>query len=956
MNTRIRILCWALLLCSTAVQAALIDSSEARRRAICFLQEGRGAQARRLAPTAGETALSLELDGGQYFVFGIDKAKGFVIVGGTGDILGYSDEATFRTDGLPANVRAWLDGYADEIRWMECHDILPTEDRLQATSRRAVQSMVKHAVSPLLTCRWNQGSPYNTQCPMDGTSRSVTGCVATAMAQVLYYHRTENRSTLSATSAYTKSSKTVAALPTTTIDWSQLIDDYSGSYTTTQQQAVATLMQYAGAAVEMDYSSSLSSAYAEDIPAALSGCFGYDADVAVATRNNYLYDDWVDVVYRELTENGPVLYTGQSAGGGHAFVVDGYEEDDYFHVNWGWGGTANGWFRLSVMNPYDQGIGGSTSKSGFDFMQDIIVNVHPQNNGVSESVPATTAGSGTLSVVSGSWKLGGNGTAVMGYPTTVIVKVKNTGNEDYDGDLRLGALPVSSQSFFGNTFFLPTGEAGIFLASCWLHLAAGDTKEVSYTFTPAVAKLYAIAPLDKSVDLSNLSGTSILSLLGNYTTLNISSGGSSNQLSVNSAPAIINEKPSSSAFYGTALRLSFTLQNSGAVTYNDGVLVRLSGGGTTMNCPLSSNIAAGGTQTFEALFTGLTTGAAYTVRLCYGGGSLIAQYGPYTCQAGITTYDANGIPTASAPATALAVGNDALAVDLTGSGVTMVTPGGNPNTLYFLGSGDAVPDGLDGCNIVKDGMIETLSLTDGHDFYTPMTFTAGEVTYTRRFTTGADGKKGWTTLVLPFDVTEVRCGNRQIDWFHSASDRGKHFWVKTFSGEGSGSVLFDYATEMTVGTPYIVAVPGSKWGEDWDLTDKDIIFVGPQNTEVIAGQTCCVTGRQLKFVGSLRTTAVTDVYTTNTDGTAFVKTSADSAPFRAYFQPFSYLPLSVLAIGSADSKTTDIDETVSEPLETDDTEVYDLYGRRMEKGTKGVYVIKSARGHMHGKNSKKYLK
>ena len=919
------------------VQAGVVTQEAARVKAARFLSGLRAAGARG-TETVRQGQLHAVAVPARCHVFNAEGG-GFVIVSADdrcADILGYSTVGSVpeRGDSLPPGLRGWLEACNHELQLLD--DQPDNAASRMTTGQRRSVSAAKTPVSPLLTCRWNQGAPYNAQCPLDGSVHSVTGCVATAMAQVLYYHRMENSRELGATEAYTESGKTVEALPATTLDWSLLIDDYSDTYTETQQQAVATLMQYAGAAVKMDYSASLSTALAKDIPAAFCSCFGYDADVAVAHRNDYTYDDWVDLVYGELATNGPVLYTGQSAGGGHAFVVDGYEEDDFFHVNWGWGGTADGYFKLSVMNPYDQGIGGSTSKSGFDFMQDIIVNVHPQDDGISETVPTATAGSGKLSVVSGSWKLGGNGTAIVGSPTTVLVTIQNTDSEDYDGDIRLGAVPVSKKSVFGYTTYLPTGEAGVILSSQWGHLATGETKEISYTFTPTAAKMYAIAPLDKSIELSSLSGSALLSLLSNYTTLTISSGSASNQLSVNGGLTIGNEQPSSSAFYDTGLRLSFTLRNSGAVAYGDGVLVRLLGGGSTRNVLCPSDICASGTQTFEASFTGLTAGTSYNVQVCYGGGTLIAQYGPYTCQAGVTSYDADGRPSGMAPATALTVEADALAVDLTGCGVTEVTPNGNPNTLYFIGSGDNMPEGLADCNVVRDGTAATLSLIDGYDFYTPQPFTATTATYTRRFTTGADGRKGWTTMMLPFDVSEVRCGERVIDWFHGPTDGGKHFWVKAFAAENDGKVLFDYANDISAGMPYIVAVPGSKWGEAWDLTGRDITFVSEPGCQIISGGSG-VTGRDLKFTGSTRHEDVADVYVTNDEGTAFVVTQDGSDAFRAYFQPFSSLPLAALGIGSVDRGTTAIEEAPC-GQSAGQPETYDLSGRRVKNPRKGLYI------------------
>lgn len=934
MNRRL-VIVWVLLLCSIIGQASGIDREEARRRAVSFLQEGRNRQARRLAPMVQQTALDCVMDGGRYYVFNIGQDKGFVIVGATGDVLGYGDEGAFCADVLPQNVRAWLEGYGDEMRYMEEHGGL-SEKQTTQTARRA---KAKNAVAPLLTCLWNQGSPYNTLCPMDGSSHSVTGCVATAMAQMMYYHRMENRNALSATVEYTKNSKTVAALPATTIDWMLLQDDYSDTYTEAAATAMATLMQYAGAAVKMDYSASVSNAYAKDIPAALSGCFGYDGDAAVISRNNYTYEDWVDIVYKELTENGPVIYCGQSTGGGHAFVVDGYDEEDYFHVNWGWGGVSNGYFRLSVMNPYEQGIGGSTAKSGFDFMQDIIVNVHPQDNGISETVPQATANS-SASLSQSGWALGGNGTASVGSPCTVTVNVKNTASEDYEGDLRLGALPVNKQTIFGNTIYLPTGESGVILASQWVRIAAGETKTVSYTFTPTTAKIYAISVLDKTVAIDNLS----LSALAGYTTLTVSSAVSTT-LTMNSAPVLTYNVKSASEFYGPLLGVTFTLQSSAA--YDGSVLTRLidETGNIIATELLQGSFTAGGTQTFSVAFGGLTEDKNYRVQVFNGTDmTMVGSTYSFNSVAGLTTYDANGTITSVALTATVTAPADALAVDMSAGGVTLVTPNSNPNTLYIVAPTDN-PNGLEGCNVIRDGMAETLTLHDGYSFYSPVDFEAREVSYTRTFENGTTGTGGWGTIVLPFDVATVRCGERTIDWFHSGSDEGKHFWVKEFVSDASNSVTFDYADRMQANVPYIIAVPGNRWGEAWNLTGKSIVF-SAENVTINAQASPTVSGGNYKFAGCTSKQMASNCYVTNAAGNAFIySSSAEVDAFHACFVPFEYLswsaPQTLSIVSPDDGNATSIDRTQN-MIDEKPTAVYSLAGVRVGHGVEqlphGIYV------------------
>ena len=211
------------------------------------------------------------------------------------------------------------------------------------------------------------------------------------MAQVIYYssmkagkHPVE---TLAAIDAYDCSTRWgglgkvhVDAVPAeTALDWDNMLEDYTGDPTEVQETAVATLMQICGAAVHMDYANSAnggSSASTSLVPSALVTYFGYDGTVRKMSRDAYTLATWTEIIYDELAAERPVLYDGQSSGGGHAFVVDGYDGDELFHVNWGWGGSQDNYFALSVMNPGDNsGIGASTSNDGYSFGQEAVIGI-----------------------------------------------------------------------------------------------------------------------------------------------------------------------------------------------------------------------------------------------------------------------------------------------------------------------------------------------------------------------------------------------------------------------------------------------------------------------------------------------------------------------------------------------------------------------------------------------------
>lgn len=306
-----------------------------------------------------------------YYVFNAGNDGGYVIVSGDDridPILGYVDHGTFDPDNIPENMKAYLDSFSEEIKYVIDNDLQPTSPQLK---RRSKVQGAKHSVPELLTCRWNQNLPYNLTLDYywkeDSTqARPATGCIATAWAQVVYFHKWPDEIKVTIPS-YSKTYKlsngmektvTYSAIPKgTKIDWDNMQDTYSCSEShahTVADTAVANLMYYVGKAVKMSYGGSSSASYhtSEFIQ-----YFGYDDCANRISRDDYDIDGWVDVIYNELAEGYPIPVAGTKVTGAHAFVVDGFDGDELFHVNWGWGGTGNGWFLLGVLNRWNRGNG-----------------------------------------------------------------------------------------------------------------------------------------------------------------------------------------------------------------------------------------------------------------------------------------------------------------------------------------------------------------------------------------------------------------------------------------------------------------------------------------------------------------------------------------------------------------------------------------------------------------------
>ena len=337
---------------------------------------------------------SVEAEDGQpyYYVFNAGGDGGYVIISGddrTEPILGYVDQGSFDPDNIPENMRSWLQLYADQIKFIIDNDIQPGSPLIK--KRNKVQS-TKHSIPELLTTRWNQGHPYNLLCPKyykgDGSQAyPASGCVATAMAQVVNYYKfpEKTKAVIPAHSnTYTlddgtEKTVTAKAIPRNTkIDWENMRDTYNCNddhVHDAQDTAVAKLVLYCGQGVKMGWnkSSGASTSRARDF---FVTYFGFNECAYWGSRGSYSIDEWFDMLYHEIELGYPVLYAGHSSGGGHAFVLDGFDGDNLFHVNWGWGGGSNGWFLVSILNPGDNsGMGASSSSDGYSMSQGAVFNL-----------------------------------------------------------------------------------------------------------------------------------------------------------------------------------------------------------------------------------------------------------------------------------------------------------------------------------------------------------------------------------------------------------------------------------------------------------------------------------------------------------------------------------------------------------------------------------------------------
>lgn len=316
------------------------------------------------------------------YVFNKAGENGFMILPAddavTSPLLGYTDKGSFDLAASSPDFVWWLGQYEAEILWAAEHpqrsscDYSPRADRAE--------------IDPIVQTYWNQLAPYNDLCPEYQGSRCPSGCVATAMAQVMKHWNYPERGKGQITYIPSEYIDYELSLDLSGIEfeWDKMLPRYDSNSSAESKKAVASLMYSCGVGALMAYGPEASSAGYEDSALALIRNFGYDAGMRLMKRDYFGIDAWNDLVYSELAAGRPVLYGGGNSTVAHAFVCDGYRSDGYFHINWGWGGWQDGYFKLSALNPGQSGVGGAAG--GYNIEQEMIMGIRPPS-GSTEIIP-----------------------------------------------------------------------------------------------------------------------------------------------------------------------------------------------------------------------------------------------------------------------------------------------------------------------------------------------------------------------------------------------------------------------------------------------------------------------------------------------------------------------------------------------------------------------------------------
>lgn len=414
-----------LLAATTSLTAQHVSVDEATLRARAFLSNSAGGGASH-APLRSALSLAHTAQIGgeaQFYVFNNGDDQGYVIVGAderATEILGYSQSGSFDYNTLPDNMRAFLEGYQSQIHHAIGQDLrLPAESQTAASRRMAAAS--RHDIAQLVKTKWNQTDPYNSKIPTlpDGT-RMYTGCAITAVAQMMKYWE------YPATGTGSKSFKRTPTVPSdmtpveltfeadfanTHYDWSNMLDEYIeewdhdrwaqglpgwvGTWTQEQADAVGTLMYHISVSADTDYGAIGTSGSGASFTTAVKGLidnFGYSNKAQSLSRDGFTDEEWEEAIYNELDASRPILYSGfTQSGPGHGFVLHGYDaSNNLFAINWGWGGSSDGYFALTgtkALSPSSLGAGGGDDYSGFIKKQSAFIGVCPKDQGLDSNIP-----------------------------------------------------------------------------------------------------------------------------------------------------------------------------------------------------------------------------------------------------------------------------------------------------------------------------------------------------------------------------------------------------------------------------------------------------------------------------------------------------------------------------------------------------------------------------------------
>lgn len=363
------------------VVAAPIDEQAARQIALDFFARNStrsasvGVELEWATTQTGQVGrvgkLGMDFADPNIYIYNRTDMDGFVVVAADSSvepIIGFSFDREFDSYNMAPALQEILSAWSNQIAAMS------SEKSAETRSTTIVEEVNYNSAL------WNQGTPFNDECPLVNGGRSVTGCVATAMSIICYYNKWPLGGTGTAPEYSYSYNNLEVTIPehklSSSYNYGTMLHSYNYGYTSTQGAAVASLMHDMGRAVRMQYSPEASGAFSEEVAGVMSKYFGYSKGATYNSRDSYSSIEWFELMRKNLDAYGPTFYSGSGSAGGHAFVIDGYATNDYFSVNFGWGGANNGYFLLPYIEfYYDQGAiwGLTPDKNGTSTYKDNLV-------------------------------------------------------------------------------------------------------------------------------------------------------------------------------------------------------------------------------------------------------------------------------------------------------------------------------------------------------------------------------------------------------------------------------------------------------------------------------------------------------------------------------------------------------------------------------------------------------
>ncbi len=500
-----------------------------------------------------------ETDGKAFYLFNNGGNKGFVIVSGDDrlpEVIGYATSGTMAEDNMPIQLKSLLDAFEKQYGEMAGDDTRLESAMAERMALAESSAAANVSVMPLLgDIEWDQGTPYNNLCPTFTNGQAVTGCVATAMAQVIRYYRyptqlQNNIPSYTSKSGFTSSEITASS---TTYDYNKMLGQYvSGNYSDEQASAVATLMLHCGCAVQMEYGVAGSYAITSSTSHVLGAYFAYDkSTLAFVDRCDYSLEEWCSIIDHELSHNRPIIYEGRTLSNeGHAFVCDGANGDGFYHINWGWSGSGNGYFDISLLNPFD--AESTTGAGGHNIGMGMTIGIKP----------STEEGTAPIAKAKG---LNAHVKSVDMENSTVNVDVYNMSYNDFTGWVALAVKEGTGHKLIsGKTTFLKFSAQAINGA----FNINSSSLTFNHSFPVGTTKVYMVYGSGETVidECGGKYGKPHFYVTSDGTTAQISNGYSLSATLSNEA----------TIYNGMNNNLSLTVTNNGVQEYLDIVKVYVS--------------------------------------------------------------------------------------------------------------------------------------------------------------------------------------------------------------------------------------------------------------------------------------------------------------------------------------------------------------------------------------------